>query len=159
MQVNWNQVASTTLIQKFVSKRTFKEFFKFPEFLVEIVWQKLHTIVDDNFKPKHLLWTLFYLNSKSPSDVFMATVLHTNSQTLRIHVEKVLNYLLLFLPEVYFFHYISKISFIYLIYLFFYLFYLYFPFVVHPSWNPNSNTSSLILRVDLIIGNISVLLV
>ena len=101
---HWRELGTTVLshyINKsiFISISTFKTFFKLTPRLVEIVWKKLISTYDD-CEPKHLLWTFYYLKTKSSNDSEIAAVLSTNRETLVSKVEKTVNQLYTVLPPV-----------------------------------------------------------
>ena len=112
MEANKWIVLGSKILANYAFKSTlvsfvkFKIFFKLTPTLVDIVWNKLVSIFK-NSEEKHLLWTLHYLKTESTNDTEIASLLSTNRETMRLHVESTVEKLFQVLPEVCFFSPVS----------------------------------------------------
>jgi len=80
-----------------ISINTFKTFFKLLPSQVQLVFRKLNMYF--RCQSIHLLWTLYFLKSRTPSDQVISQELGTNITTMRKYVFKTLKYLRRVLPK------------------------------------------------------------
>jgi hypothetical protein len=96
----WQYLASAILKDsKTISATAFKQFFKLPISLTDLIWRKLSARFPGKCSAKHFLWTLHFLKTLNPLKEETAKLLHTNKITLKIHVVKTLLKLLIVLPK------------------------------------------------------------
>jgi hypothetical protein len=77
----------------------FKSAFKLPPQLVDFLFRKVKKSYS-TCRPKHFLWTLYYLKTSMLGEESIATALGTIRSTLRLYVELTLKWLDATLPEV-----------------------------------------------------------
>ncbi len=95
----WHSIGSAILRKKKeLQHYEFKKYFKLSAPLVEIVFNEIRKRF--NCQAKHLLWTLHYLKTTSTNEAEIAALLGVNVDTMRIHVERTLRMLIIFLPNV-----------------------------------------------------------
>lgn len=100
MNISWFESASYVLrLRRTCTLAQFKASFKLPANLVEFLFRKM---IAQGFpvRPKHLLWTLYYLKTENIGENNIAVSLGTNRNTLRLYVELTLNRLDDVLPDV-----------------------------------------------------------
>lgn len=98
----WKQLGTVVLKKgRTIYDSTFKAFYKLDPAAVEVVYQKIKPY---GCTQTHLLWTLHYLKTVSSNDREIATLLNTDSDTLKLHVVNTLHYLNQALPNVWFFY-------------------------------------------------------
>jgi hypothetical protein len=78
----------------------FECLFKLPVRLMDYVWKTLTKSYPDRFKPKYLLWTMYFLKTTNENFQEISTFLKTNQKTLRLHLRVVLDQLNNILPKV-----------------------------------------------------------
>jgi hypothetical protein len=87
--------------KKKMSNLEFRNLFKLNTSLMDYVWNTLKASFPERFKPKYLLWTMFFLKTTSTNFQEIASFLQTNEKTLRLHLRVVLLSLNKILPKVY----------------------------------------------------------
>lgn len=75
---------STTLRRKATQLRRFKCHFGITPFMCSIVWTEIKDKAPANSRPKHLLWSLFFLKQYSVEHV-RTSVLKADEKTVRKH--------------------------------------------------------------------------
>lgn len=99
MNVPWNSLGSVVLGKtKLLTEREFKFFFKLNFFLTQYLWERLASYYKCN--PIHLLWVLFYLKSRDPSEGSIASKLGKDRKVIKRNVILTLIKLKKVLPEV-----------------------------------------------------------
>jgi len=94
----WLDIGRVTLGKKKLTIFAFKQMFKLPPNLV----QGLFALIRNSFpfvRPKHLLWTLFYLKTTAVGEDVIAITLLTNKKTLQQYVLETLTCLDRSLPD------------------------------------------------------------
>jgi len=95
----WRLLGSLTLQKnKIVTEKEFRRNFKLNSSLVNQVYKKVLS-GGATVKPKYLLWTLFFLNSKNSNDDQISSLLGTTRKTMMVHIKEVLEKLIKVLPK------------------------------------------------------------
>lgn len=95
----WLTLAGVILGRNILPQSTFKQLFKLPPALVEVLFNLL--VRSYSFcRPKHLLWSLHYLKTTTVGENLIAVNLRTNKKSLRQYVIQTLTLLERVLPKV-----------------------------------------------------------
>lgn len=95
----WLILAGIVLRRKPLPISLFKKSFKLSPILVGKIFQLLRVRFAFT-RPKHLLWTLFYLKTSTVGEELIALNLGTNKKTLRQYLIQTLRCLDIVLPDV-----------------------------------------------------------
>lgn len=107
----WLRLGAIVLKKKStLSIRTFKTFFKLRPFLVEKVFNKLRRSNGAGVSAKHLLWTLFYLKTRTPDETSIAQSLSIDKGTMVDRVFDTLAKIRKLLPKVVKFYCLFKFA-------------------------------------------------